>query len=265
MTSRISREEITASTLADLLSHSEVVGTWLEKHGSSSSWGQAAIVSVCGLVHHRCKMKGSPVHISLCTCSVHDCYSLQFNKHCWSCLWYCVCCFHYVGNLQAPCGYDKFSYSWRSRKGTRFHASCGKHYANDGYGERDVLGFFVSLPPVHMMSKLLPVTCKDKVVASFTSLLCYHAGMRDVHCVLSFVVWSYTHTHTRLTALCPGLPGWAGTRKVTPIWIFLKQETVSGSSISSQHPTAQFFTGRMPFLPPNQQCQSTEAVIITQL
>jgi len=23
-----------------------------------------------------------------------------------------------------------------------------------------------------------------------------------------------THTHTRLTALCPGLPGWAGTRKV---------------------------------------------------
>ena len=25
-----------------------------------------------------------------------------------------------------------------------------------------------------------------------------------------------------------------------------------------QHPTAQFFTGRMPFLPPNQQRQSTE-------
>jgi len=40
------------------------------------------------------------------------------------------------------------------------------------------------------------------------------------------------HTHTRLTALCPGLPGWAGTRKVKPIWILLKQETVSGSSIS---------------------------------
>jgi len=26
-----------------------------------------------------------------------------------------------------------------------------------------------------------------------------------------------------------------------------------------QHPTTQFFTGRMPFLPPNQQRQSTEA------
>ena len=41
----------------------------------------------------------------------------------------------------------------------------------------------------------------------------------------------YRVTHTRLTALCPGLPGWAGTRKVIPIWILLKQETVSGSEI----------------------------------
>jgi len=41
-----------------------------------------------------------------------------------------------------------------------------------------------------------------------------------------------THTHTRLTALCPGLPRWAGTRKVKPVWILLKQQTVSGSGIS---------------------------------
>ena len=40
-----------------------------------------------------------------------------------------------------------------------------------------------------------------------------------------------THTHTRLTALRSGLPGWATTRKVKPIWILLKQETVSGSGI----------------------------------
>ena len=40
------------------------------------------------------------------------------------------------------------------------------------------------------------------------------------------------YTHTRLTALCPGLPGWAGTRKVKPIWILLKQKTASGSGIS---------------------------------
>jgi len=40
------------------------------------------------------------------------------------------------------------------------------------------------------------------------------------------------HTHTRLIALCLGLSGWASTRKVKPIWILLKQETVSGSGIS---------------------------------
>jgi len=42
----------------------------------------------------------------------------------------------------------------------------------------------------------------------------------------------HTHTHTRLTAHFPGLPGSAGTRKVKPIWISLKQQTVTGSGIS---------------------------------
>ena len=42
-----------------------------------------------------------------------------------------------------------------------------------------------------------------------------------------------THTHTHpFNGPFPGLPGWAGTRKVKPIWILLKQETVSGSGIS---------------------------------
>ena len=44
--------------------------------------------------------------------------------------------------------------------------------------------------------------------------------------------YNYTHTYTRLTALCLGLARWAGTRKIKPIWILLKQETVSGSGIS---------------------------------
>ena len=43
-------------------------------------------------------------------------------------------------------------------------------------------------------------------------------------------LWCYTHT--RLTAVYPGLPRWASTRKVKPIWILLKQETVSSSGIS---------------------------------
>jgi len=42
----------------------------------------------------------------------------------------------------------------------------------------------------------------------------------------------FTHTHTRLTALCPGLSGSAGTRKVKLIWILPKQVPVSGSGIS---------------------------------
>ena len=47
-----------------------------------------------------------------------------------------------------------------------------------------------------------------------------------------FCVLTHTHTHTCLMALCPGIPGWAGTKTVKPIWISLKQETVSGSGIS---------------------------------
>ena len=83
---------------------------------------------------------------------------------------------------------------------------------------------------------------------------------------------TFGYTHTRLTAFCPGLPRWAGTRKVKPIWILLKQETVSGSGIrwavcksaprsrqiTTPAPHRSVFIGRMPFLPPNQQRQSTE-------
>ena len=86
---------------------------------------------------------------------------------------------------------------------------------------------------------------------------------------------THTHTHTHLTALFPGLPRWAGTRKVKPIWILLKQKTVSGSGISwaicksapssrqitMPAPHHSVFTGQMPFLPPNQQLQSTEGIL----
>ena len=84
--------------------------------------------------------------------------------------------------------------------------------------------------------------------------------------------YSGHNTHTRLTALFAGPPGWAGTRKVKLIWISLKQETVSGSGISwaicrsasrsrqitmpvPQH--SSFFTGRNRRMP-NQHRQSTE-------
>ena len=109
----------------------------------------------------------------------------------------------------------------------------------------------------------------------------YGCGLRNKtignHCncgsgdaVCSYHCCSYTHT---FNGPFPGLRRWAGTRKVKPIWILLKQETVSGSGISwdicksapcSRQTTIpvpyhSVFTGRMPFLLPNQQRQSTRA------
>ncbi|KAL1122272.1 hypothetical protein AAG570_003677 [Ranatra chinensis] len=73
-------------------------------------------------------------------------------------------------NLQAPLGYDKFGYAWRSRKGTRFHESRGKHYS-DGYCEGDTLGFFIHLPD--SKKSYIPPTYKDKPLVKFKSHLYY--------------------------------------------------------------------------------------------
>ena len=65
-------------------------------------------------------------------------------------------------------------------------------------------------------------------------------------------------------------------QKGKPIWILLKQETVSGSGIgwticksapcsrqiTMPAPHNSVFTGRMPFLPPNRQRQSTVALLL---
>ncbi|XP_045534808.1 set1/Ash2 histone methyltransferase complex subunit ASH2 isoform X1 [Papilio machaon] len=74
-------------------------------------------------------------------------------------------------NLQAPLGYDKFGYSWRSRKGTRFHESRGKHYSA-GYGEGDTLGFLVVLPDSAAI-RHTPNTYKDRPLVKFKSHLYY--------------------------------------------------------------------------------------------
>lgn len=65
-------------------------------------------------------------------------------------------------NLQAPLGYDKFGYSWRSRKGTKFHESNGKTYSS-GYGEGDTLGFLIILPQASQNINYMPNTFKDRV------------------------------------------------------------------------------------------------------
>eukprot|EP00118_Oscarella_pearsei_P008150 m.41223 g.41223 ORF g.41223 m.41223 type:complete len:464 (+) comp33115_c0_seq1:21-1412(+) len=76
------------------------------------------------------------------------------------------------GNLQAPLGYDKFGYSWRSKRGTRFHQSSGYHYSADGYGVGDVLGFFIYLPKQSADERvLLPLTHKDSALIKFKNFL----------------------------------------------------------------------------------------------
>jgi len=71
--------------------------------------------------------------------------------------------------------------------------------------------------------------------------------------------------------LCPGLPGWASTRKVKPIRIYWNKRywvaAASAGPYANLHlaqtdnhtsiPPLSFFTGQTPFLPPNQQRQST--------
>jgi len=88
---------------------------------------------------------------------------------------------------------------------------------------------------------------------------------------LGALIFLQQQHNTCLTALCPGLPGWAGTTKVKPIKRQLVAVASAGPYASlhlaldrylHQHPTTQFFRGRMPFLPPIQQCRSTEGKLI---
>ena len=91
---------------------------------------------------------------------------------------------------------------------------------------------------------------------------------------------TYCHVHRLILSLhfngnLPGGPGLAGTR-MSPFWILLGAKGDGGgggdkwsykmckapvtlSPPTNQHPT--FFTGQMPFLSPNQQCQSTLSIL----
>ncbi|KAI6170158.1 Set1/Ash2 histone methyltransferase complex subunit ASH2 [Aphelenchoides besseyi] len=47
---------------------------------------------------------------------------------------------------QACVGYSKFSYGWRSLKGTAFHDGCGLTYSLPGFKQGDTLGCLIDLP-----------------------------------------------------------------------------------------------------------------------
>nr|XP_005563127.2 set1/Ash2 histone methyltransferase complex subunit ASH2 isoform X6 [Macaca fascicularis] len=99
-----------------------------------------------------------------------------------------------LGNLQAPLGYDKFSYSWRSKKGTKFHQSIGKHYSS-GYGQGDILGFYINLPEDTETAKSLPDTYKDKVSINFGP--CFKYPPKDLtYRPMSDMGWGAVVEHT---------------------------------------------------------------------
>jgi len=121
----------------------------------------------------------------------------------------------------------------------------------------------------------LRLTCKRLSIKFCSSISPAPSTNNDLSSSTNEHRWpTLTYTHTRLTALCPGLPGWAGTRKVKPIWILLKQETVSGSGISwdicksaprskqiimpAPHRSVFYRPDALPAA--HQQCQSTEGI-----
>ena len=92
--------------------------------------------------------------------------------------------------------------------------------------------------------RLRACMCAECRRRTFWTVICISGSLRLITLIIrqfsSTLKHSYhitiklhsTYKHTHLTALFPRLPRWAGTRKVKPTWILLKQETVSGSGIS---------------------------------
>jgi len=66
-------------------------------------------------------------------------------------------------------------------------------------------------------------------------------------------------------ALFPGLPGWAGTRKVKPIWILLEQEKVGGSGRQITMPASSplsFLHAGCPSCRPTNSVKALKAIIV---
>ncbi|WOL03781.1 hypothetical protein Cni_G12501 [Canna indica] len=50
------------------------------------------------------------------------------------------------GDLQAPVGYDLNSFGYRDIDGSKIHRAQREKYGDEGYGEGDVIGFYINLP-----------------------------------------------------------------------------------------------------------------------
>jgi len=108
---------------------------------------------------------------------------------------------------------------------------------------------------------------------SYSYIYCYFTSWRIICKVCSVFDHIITHTHILwLSWTLSGTTRMSWHQKGKTNLDLLEQEIVSSSGISwaicklhfdqdtwpCQHPTAQFFTGCMPFLLPNQQRENTE-------
>ena len=95
------------------------------------------------------------------------------------------------------------------------------------YSRRHIIGDHRRLASLWLVKLIITQTVRHFEIATLRVIGCHAFG---AVCLTSKV--SRIHTHTRLTALLPGLLRWASPRRAKPIWILLKQKTVSGSGIS---------------------------------
>ena len=130
------------------------------------------------------------------------------------------------------------------------------------------VGFYRLLSHHILLNKDIDNVCLQTASVIFPQLeLKLHKSEKKLH--------THTHTHTRLTSL------FSGTIEVSQYqkgktnldfteareWVAVASAGPYASLLLAperqlhQHPTALFFTGRMSYLPPNQQRQSTEGTI----
>jgi len=99
-----------------------------------------------------------------------------------------------------------------------------------------------------------------------------------MHTTLTIHELPYYHhiTHNRFTALFPEPPGelvpgenfwtlWCKGRLTEADTLTIRLGATPSELTSAHIHHPPFFTGRMPFLPPNQQCQSTEGNYLTTI
>ena len=65
-------------------------------------------------------------------------------------------------DIQTPVGCDSFGFSYRSVDGSKVYKAWRDKYADEGYGEGDVLGFYISLPQGELYEPKQPDLVKYK-------------------------------------------------------------------------------------------------------